>query len=103
MREAYFGEHLGGIEGVGANLACELNVFECCQVLHEIVKLEHEADVVTAVIRKLLLVERAHLAPVEHNRTRRAGIHAAKHVEKCGLARARWTNHDDELAFLDGE
>ena len=62
MREAYFGKHLGGIEGVGANLACELDVFECCQVLHEIVKLEHEADVVTSVIRKLLLVERARRA-----------------------------------------
>ena len=103
MRKAHFGEHLGGIKGISADLACELDVLERRQVLHEVVKLEHEADVVTAVIRELLLVERAHLAPVEHNRARRAGIHAAEHVQKRGLTRARWTNYDDELAFLDGE
>ena len=103
MREANFGKDFSGIERVGANLACELNVLERRQVLHKVVELEHEADVVTAVIRELLLVKRAHLATVEHNRARRAGIHAAEHVQKRGLTRARRPDHDDELAFFDGK
>ena len=48
-------KHRGRIERLLANLAGQLHVLKRGEVLHEVVELEHEADVIAAVVRELFL------------------------------------------------
>ena len=55
VRQPYGIERFGGIERLLADLRRKLDVLESCQILHEIVKLEHESYVIAAVVGKLPL------------------------------------------------
>ena len=70
MREPHLGQHVGRLKRIAANLARELHVFERGKVLNQVIELENEADVVTAVIGELLFVELVDARAVEHNGTR---------------------------------
>ena len=98
VRQAHLRKHFGRVKRVRADLACQLNVLKRREVLHQVVELEHEADVQAAVLRQLLLVERADFAPVKHDRARGARVHAAQHVQQRGFASARRPYHHHELA-----
>ena len=55
-----------------ANLAGKLDVLERREILNQVIKLKHEADVQAAVLRELTFGEAADVAPVEQDGAGRA-------------------------------
>ena len=55
-----------------ADLAGKLNVLERRKVLNQVIELEHEADIQTAVLRELTFGESADLAPIKRDGAGRA-------------------------------
>ena len=103
LAQADLVQHGVGVQRVAADFRCQLHVFARGQVLHQVIKLEHKADVVPAVGRQPFLVKAADALAVQQNGAGVAGIHAAQHVEHRRLAGARRAEDDAELAFFDGE
>ena len=70
MREPHLGQHVDRPKGVAANLARELHIFERGKILHQVIELEHKADIVTTVISELLFIKLIDAGAIERNRTR---------------------------------
>ena len=96
-------QHVPGVQGIAADLGGQLHVLQGGQVLHQVVELEHEADVVAAVGGELLGVVIADPGAVHGDGAPRAGVHAPQHVEHRGLARPGGTHDDGELPLVHGE
>ena len=92
-----------GIERIGADLSCELNVFERRQVGDQIVELEDKADIGAAVFHELSLVGGAHVAPVHRHGAGSRRIHATQNVERRGFTGARSAQDNGKLATLNGK
>ena len=72
MRKAHLRKHLRRIKRMRADLAGKLNVLERRKVLNQVIELEHEADIQTAVLRELTFGESADLAPIKRDGAGRA-------------------------------
>ena len=72
MRKAHLRKHLRRIKRIRADLAGKLNVLERRKVLNQVIELEHEADIQTAVLRELTFGESADLAPIKRDGAGRA-------------------------------
>ena len=96
-------QHLIGIQRIAADLARQLHVLAGRQILHQVVELEDEADVVAAVLGELLAVERAHTRAIQHDGARGGRVHAAEHVQKRRLASPGRPHDDHEFALLNSE
>ena len=96
-------QHLRRVQTVPADFRRQLHVFQCRQVLHQIVKLEHEAHVRAAIVRQLPRVQRTDFAPVQQNRALRRRVHAAEDVQKRRLARSARPDDHAQLALFHGK
>ena len=76
--QAHLGQHRGGIQRMAADLGSQLHILFGGQVLHQVVELEHKADVIAAVARQLAGGELGHVHAVHQNGSFVAGIHAAQ-------------------------
>ena len=101
LGEANLVKHLGCWKRIRANLACELDVLECGEVLHQVVELEHKANVMPAVECEVVLREPRDLAARKPDGPGGAGVHASEHVEHRGLACARRAHNHAEFALHD--
>ncbi len=96
-------QHVPGVQGIPADLGGQLHIFQGGEVLHQVVKLEHKADIMPPVGGELLGVIVADPCAVHGDGAAGAGIHAAQHVEHGSLARAGGTYDDGELPLVHGE
>ena len=103
LGEAHLAEGFLGIEGTGAHLGRELDVFERGEVGNKVVELEHEAHVGAAVLHELAFGRMGDVAAVDHDGARRGCVHAAQDVERRGFASAGRAENDGKLAALDSE
>ena len=71
--------------------------------MHQVVKLEDEADVVPPVGGELAGAVIAHPRAVHRDDAAGAGVHAAQHIQHGGLARAGGAHNDGELALFHHE
>ena len=67
MRQANLPHNLGCIKRIAADLRGKLDILERSEVLDEVVKLEHEADIVATIQSKVSLAKAADLAPIKEN------------------------------------
>ena len=86
-----------------ADLGRQLHVLQSGEVGNQVIELEHEADIVTAVggqlpggIGRDLLVSQKDLSGGE-------GIHASQNIQQGGLARAAGTHDDTQFSLIDRE
>src|SRR5207237_8924432 len=68
---------------------------------HQVVELEHEADVVCAPVCELAAGELVDAAAADHDLPGGRLIQTADQIEERGLARARRTHQRDEVALRD--
>ncbi len=101
--ETYFPKHLISAQRVLADLAGKLYVLSGRKVLHQVIELEDEPDIVAPIFRELLGVIGADLITVQEDGATGAAIHATQHVEKRRLARSRRPHDHDEFALFYGE
>ena len=90
----------GGVQRITADLAGQLHIFQCSQILHQIVELEHEANIIPAVGGELFFGKMAHILPVQPDMALIAGVHAAQNIQQSGLACTRGTHNDAKLALV---
>ncbi len=79
----------------------DLDVFLDGEVGHQVVELEHEAQLASAILAQVAGVERGEVAAVHQNRAAVGILQAADQVEKGRLARAGGPQHDADLAAVD--
>ncbi len=101
VAQAHVLQHVPGIQGMVADLGGQLHVLQGGEVLHQVVELEHEADVVPPVAGELPGVEVADPHAVHGDDAAGTAVHAAQHVQHGGLARAGGAHDDGELALFD--
>ena len=89
-----------GVQRVAADLAGQLYVFQRRQVLHEVVELEDESDVIPPVLGQLFRGEPTDILPIEPDMALVAGVHAAEDVQQGGLACTGRPDDDAELALV---
>src|SRR5437879_1157477 len=77
----------------------QLDVALSAQHRHQVVELEHEADVVCAPLRQLAARKVVDAATADVDLARAGLIETADQVEQRGLARARRTHERDEVAL----
>ena len=95
---------LGGLEAVlRAVEQRQLDVVERGRARQQVEALEHEADLLVAHARQLVLRRLGHVLAVEHVLTGRRPIEAAGDVHERRLAGAGRPGDGDELALLDVE
>ena len=92
------GERLLRPHGIARDLGDQRHVLARGQARHQIVELEHEADMVAAVERQRAVVEAAELMVGEPDLAGGGAVEAADDVEEGRLARARRPEDDHELA-----
>src|SRR3546814_6868575 len=68
---------------------------------HQVVELEHEADVVAAPLRQLAGAHAVDARAVDLDLAAAGRVQAADQVEQGGLARTRGTHQRDEVALVD--
>ena len=100
LAQPHAAQGLGGVQRVAADLAGKFHVFQCGQVLHQVVELEHKAHIVPAVGGQLPGGKAAHVAAVQPDVALVAVVHAAQNVQQGGLARAGGPHDDAELALV---
>ena len=94
-------QRLGRVQGVTANLCRQLHILQGRQILHQIVKLKHKADVIAAVGRQLPGGHAADPDPVHLQHAAGTGIHAPQHIEHRRFARAGGTHNDGKFPLLN--
>src|SRR3546814_5896827 len=70
---------------------------------HQVVELEHEADVVAAPLRQLAGAHAVDARAVDLDLAAAGRVQAADQVEQGGLARTRGTHPRDEVALVRSE
>ena len=101
VRQAHLIQHGVGIQRVAADLGGQLHIFPRGQVLHEVIKLEHEAHIIAAVSGQPLFIKAADLLAVQQDGALVAGIHASQHIQHGGFARTGRAEDYAELPLLD--
>src|SRR5439155_1241072 len=81
----------------------KLHVLDGVEARQQVEGLEHEADVLVADRRELVVGELSHVLPGEHVRAGIGYVEATEDVHERRLARARGTHDRDELARSDVE
>ena len=94
-------QHLLRVQGVPADLGGQLYIFQGRQILHQVVELEHEADVISAVCGELSGPIAADLLAVHPDSPAVTGVHPPQDVQHRGLARTGGPHDDGELSFLN--
>ncbi len=98
-----FCQHFLRRKAPAADFRRQLHILPRRQVLHQIIELENESDIVPAVLGERPPAETGDLPPVQPDVTGCGGIHAAQNVQKGGLARAAVPHDDAQLALLHGK
>ena len=101
LAEADLPQDLVGRQRILAQLACDLHVFQCRHIGQQIVKLEHEPDLVAAVGRQALAAVVRHVLAREQHMAGGKPVHAAEDVQERGLARAGLADDDADLPLVD--
>ena len=96
-------QRLGGRHRLGGDVGDELDVLARGQAGNQVVELEHEADMLAAVLRQLALVGRGEIVIAIADGSRRGHVEAAEDVQQRRLAAARRPEHDDELGLKEVE
>ena len=86
-----------------ADLRRQLDIFPDRQILHQIVELEHEADVITAVGRQLSGIVVTDPLAIHDDRAAARGIHTAQNIQNRAFPRSAGTGDHDELSLIDGK
>ena len=94
---------VGRVEMVGADLRREFDVLQCGQIRHEIVELEDESDVHPPVGYEVAFAQSGDVAAADDHAPGGGGVHAAKDVQRRGLARARLPEDHRQFASVGGE
>ena len=103
VAQTHVPEHLLRVQGIGADLVGQLHILQSGQVAHQIVKLEHKAHILPAVLGELPLVQGGDLPSVQPDGSGGQGVHAAQDVQQGGLARAGGADDDHQFALFHGE
>ena len=90
------------IERLFGQVCRDLDVFLDGEVGHQIIELEHEAQLAASVFAQVGRLEHREVTAVHHDGTAVGILQAADQVEKGRLARARGPQHDADLAAVDG-
>ena len=93
-------QHLLRIQGIPADLGGQLHILQGGEVLHQVVELEHEADVIPAVGGQLPAGVAADQLAVHGDGALVAGVHASQDVQHRGFACAGGAYDDDELPLV---
>ena len=96
-------KHLPCIQRIAADLGCQLHIFQRCQVSDQIIKLEHKANIISAVVCQLLLSVRGNFFSIQQDLSLRQRIHSAKDIQDRCLASAAGSDDHAEFAFFDFE
>lgn len=88
---------------IAADLGCQLHIFQRCQVSDQIIKLEHKANIISAVVCQLLLSVRGNFFSIQQDLSLRQRIHSAKDIQDRCLASAAGSDDHAEFAFFDFE
>lgn len=80
----------------------DLDVFLDGEIGHQIIELEHEAQLAASVFAQVGRLEHREVTAVHHDGAGVGILQAADQVKKRGLARARGPQHDADLAAVDG-
>src|SRR5258706_4507285 len=81
----------------------QLHVYDCRRSCEQVEALKHEADVLVANRRQLVVVEMRDIAAAEHVDTARRAIEASQNVHERRLAGARRSDDRHELPGVDLE
>ena len=100
LSQTHAAQGLFGVQRVAADLAGQLHVLQCGQVLHKVVELEHKAHVVPAVGGELSGGKVAHVLAVQPDIALVAAVHASKDIQQGGLACAGRPHDDAELPLI---
>ena len=90
------------IERVFGQVRRDLDVFLDGEIGHQVVELEDKAQLTAAILAQVGRLEHREVAAVHHDGAGVGILQAADQVEKGRLARARGTQHDADLAAVDG-
>ena len=90
------------IERVFGQVRRDLDVFLDGEIGHQVVELEDKAQLTAAILAQVGRLEHREVAAVHHDGAAVSILQAADQVEKGRLARARGTQHDADLAAVDG-
>ena len=96
-------EHICGIQRIAADLGGQLHIFQRRQIGHQIVELEHKADVMAAVRGELLLGKGGNVFPLQQDLAVGERVHTTQNVQQRGLARAAGANDDAQFPPVHGE
>jgi glycoprotease/Kae1 family metallohydrolase len=101
--QPHFVQHGLCVQRVFADLQRQFHVFQRRQVLHKVVKLEHKADVVAAVLNQRLAAQLADVTAGNKNFSLGAAVHAAENIEYRGFSGAGRADDHAEFTFFDDE
>ena len=101
LRKPHLFQGLRRVQRILRDLGGQLHVFQRRQILDQVIKLKHKADVISAVGGELLLRVGGDLLPVQDHAPFRQGIHAAQDIQDRGLSCAGRADDHAELPFLD--
>lgn len=80
----------------------DLDVLLDGEIGHQVVELEDKSQLTAAILAQVGRLEHREVAAVHHDGAAVGILQAADQVEKGRLARARGSQHDADLAAIDG-
>jgi len=99
--KAHVLQNLGGIQRLLADLVCQLHIFQSRQIADQIIKLEHEAYIMPAVIRQLFFIQGGNFLTIQKHFACAQGIHSSQNIEQRRLARTGRANDNHQFSLLN--
>ena len=96
-------QNLHRVQRIAADLRRHLHIFKGSQVLDQIIKLEHESHVMTAVHGQTAWRIGGDLLTVNEDPARREAVHTTEDVQQRSLSRAGGADDDADLTLVDGK
>ena len=101
--EQFLGTLLGPSSGEARNIGWNHNILNRRELRQELMKLEHEAEVLIAEIGQFLRREGGHIYAIDTYRTAVGTVEGADNLQQGGLPGPRWPDNTDNLPPVDME
>ena len=101
VAQPHMAQHLLRVQRILADLGGKLHILQGSEVLHQVVELKDEADIIPAIGGQLPAVVLTHQRPIYGDGALIAGVHTTEHIEHRRLAGTGRPDDDNELPLLD--
>ena len=96
-------QSLLGRHRITADLRRQFHIFQCRQILHQIIKLEHKPNVMPPVGDQLTGRALYNVAAVHQHLTFIGGVHATQNIQHCGLSCAGGPHNNGKFTLFYGK